>query len=121
LFTISVETHFWASHQLVFADGSKEPLHGHNWAVMAKVGADKLDQNGLVMDFCRLKAALDEIAAELTGGSLNRIDYFEQNSCSAESVARYVFAKLEPQLPGRIRLASVRIVETPGCGAEFSK
>lgn len=121
MFTISVETHFWASHQLVFADGSKEPLHGHNWAVMAEVGADKLDQNGLVMDFCRLKAALDEIAAELTGGPLNRMDYFEQNSCSAESVSRYVFAKLEPQLAGHVRLESVRVVEACGCCAKFSK
>ena len=121
MFTISVETYFWAPHQLVFADGSKEALHGHNWAVMAEVGADKLDQNALVMDFCRLKASLDEITAELTGGPLNRIDYFEQNSCSAENVAQYVFERLEPRLPGRVRLESVRVVETPGCCAKFSK
>lgn len=121
MFAISVETRFWASHQLVFADGSKEPLHGHNWAVTAEVVADKLDGNGLVMDFRRLKAALDDIIGTLAGGTLNGIDYFEQNSCSAESVTKYIFKKLEPRLPHGVRLESVRVVESPGCSAKFYK
>ncbi|MHC4240480.1 MAG: 6-pyruvoyl trahydropterin synthase family protein, partial [Planctomycetota bacterium] len=51
MFTVSVETRFWASHSLVLPDGSKEQRHQHNWMVAAEVSSTKLDDRGLVMDF----------------------------------------------------------------------
>ena len=64
MYTISVETHFWASHQLALSDGSKESIHNHNWSVTAEVGSDKLNSMSVVMDFNRLRAMLDEIVAK---------------------------------------------------------
>jgi 6-pyruvoyltetrahydropterin/6-carboxytetrahydropterin synthase len=121
LFTVSVETHFWASHQLALPGGPKEPLHHHNWAVTADVSSDKLNSMGLVMDFCRLKAALDNIVAEFNDKPLGRIDYFQRNNSSAENVAKYVYEKLKTKLPGDVKLQSISIVEEPGCWAKFGK
>jgi 6-pyruvoyltetrahydropterin/6-carboxytetrahydropterin synthase len=121
LFTVSVETHFWASHQLTLPDGSKEPLHHHNWAVTADVSSDKLNSMGLVMDFCQLKAALNNIVAEFNDKPLGRIDYFQRNNSSAENVAKYVYEKLKTKLPGDVKLQSISIVEEPGCWAKFGK
>ena len=65
MFTVSVETHFRASHQLTLPDGSKEQAHTHDWLIAAEVCRDKLDSMGLVMDFSRLKAMVDNIVGEL--------------------------------------------------------
>ena len=102
-------------------DGSKEPLHHHNWVVTANLSSDKLDSMGFVMDFSRLKAVVDKTIAEFDNVPLDSIDYFQRNNSSAENVAKYIFDKLEPKLPGGVKLRSIRVVEEPGCSAKFSK
>ena len=121
MFIVSVETHFWASHQLTLADGLKEPLHRHNWAVTADVSSDKLNSMGLVMDFCRLTAMVDKTIAEFDNIPLDRIDYFQRNNSSAENVAKYIYEKLRTKLPEDVNLQSIRVVEEPGCSAKFGK
>jgi 6-pyruvoyltetrahydropterin/6-carboxytetrahydropterin synthase len=107
MFTVRIETQFRASHQLTLPDGSKEPLHQHDWAVTAKVSSDKLDSMGLVMDFGQLKAMVGEITARFDNVQLGSIDYFQRNNPSAENVAKYIFDKLEPKLPGGVKLRSI--------------
>ena len=124
MFTISVETHFWASHQLVLPDGSKEPPHHHNWSVTADVSPlqrNKLNSMGLVMDFRRLAAMVDKTIAEFDNMALDKIGYFQQNNSSAENVARYIYEKLEPKLPQGVKLEAIRVVEEPGCSAKFAR
>ena len=121
MFRVSVETHFWASHQLSLPDGSKEPLHRHNWSVTADVSSEKLNKMGLVMDFHRLKALVDNIVAKLENTSLDKTDYFRTNNPSAENVARYIYERLGPKLPGDVKLEAIRVVEEPGCSAKFWK
>jgi 6-pyruvoyltetrahydropterin/6-carboxytetrahydropterin synthase len=121
MFTIRVETHFRASHQLVLPDGSKEPLHKHDWEVTTKVCSDKLDSVGFVMDFRRLRATVDEITEGFGDGRFDSIDYFQRHNPSAENVAKYIYDKLEPRLPKGVKLRSIRVVEEPGCSAKFSK
>lgn len=121
MFTVSVETRFRASHQLTLPDGSKEPLHYHDWVVTAEVGSDKLNSMGFVMDFCQLRATVDKMVAEFDNIPLDSIDYFQRNNSSAENVAKYIFDKLEPRLPSGVKLRSIRVVEEPGCSAKFSK
>ena len=121
MFTVSVETHFWASHQLTLSDGSKEPLHHHNWSVTADVSSEVLNNTGLVMDFRQLKAMVDKTIDEFDNMALDKIDYFQRNNSSAENVAGYIYEKLEPRLPEGVKLEAVRVVEEPGCSAKFAK
>ncbi|MFA5239678.1 MAG: 6-carboxytetrahydropterin synthase [Phycisphaerae bacterium] len=121
MFTISIETHFRASHQLPLPDGSKEPQHWHDWIVTAKVSSDKLDNAGCVMDFRLLRESLDKIVTVLDNVPLDSIEYFEKNSPSAENTAKYIFEKLEPMLPGGVKLRSIKVIEEPGCSAKFGK
>jgi len=119
MFTISVETHFWASHQLVLPDGSKEPLHHHNWLVTADVGSDTLNDMAVVMDFHELKQMLDNIAAEFSNKALNETGCFQQNNPSAENVAKYIYDKLRTKLPEGVKLRNIKVVEQPGCSAKY--
>lgn len=121
MFTVSVETHFWASHRLTLPDGSKEPPHRHNWAVTADVSGGELDSMGLIMDFRRLKAMVDNIVADFDNTQLENLDYFQRNNPSAENVAKYIYEKLRPKLPKDLKLDHIRVVEQPGCSAKFGR
>ncbi len=141
MFTISVETSFWASHQLVLPEGSKEPVHHHNWLVSADVSSDKLNSMAVVMDFKELKAMVDDIVSEFDNMALNEISFFRQNNPSAENVAKYailsnsetisstiaenvakyIYEKLRAKLPEGVKLQNIRVVEELGCAANFSE
>jgi 6-pyruvoyltetrahydropterin/6-carboxytetrahydropterin synthase len=119
MFTISVETHFWASHQIFLPDGSKEPLHHHNWLVTAEVASAMLNDMAVVMDFHELKEMLDNIAAEFENKTLNETGFFLQNIPSAENVAKYIYDKLRNELSGGVKIRNVKVVEQTGCSAKY--
>jgi 6-pyruvoyltetrahydropterin/6-carboxytetrahydropterin synthase len=121
LFTISVETGFRASHQLTLPDGSKEPLHEHDWRVVAQAGSDKLNAMGLVMDFHHLRDLLDSVLSQFQDAALEQQPCFARNNTSAENVAEYVYESLEGRLPPGVRLEKIKVVEEPGCAAKFTK
>jgi len=119
LFSVVVETHFWSSHRLTLPSGAKEPLHRHNWAVTAQVASSRLNDTGLVMDFRRLRQLIRDIVAELDNEDLRKLEFFRRNNPSAENVAKFIYEELKPKLPEGVRLDRVRVVEEPGCSAEF--
>ncbi|MCJ7777734.1 MAG: 6-carboxytetrahydropterin synthase [Sedimentisphaerales bacterium] len=121
MFTVSVQTRFRASHRLTLPDGSKEQAHTHNWLVTAEVCCSRLDRRGLVMDFSRLRAMVDNIVSELGGTALLENDYFKQNSPSAENVSKYIYQRLRRELPKGVKLRTVRVAEEPGCWAGFGR
>jgi 6-pyruvoyltetrahydropterin/6-carboxytetrahydropterin synthase len=121
LFTLSVETNFEAFHSLNLPDGSKEPVHSHNWLVIADVSSKSVNQAGLVMDFNQLKELIDNIVSHFNASSLEKNEYFHQNNSSAEMVAKYIYEKLEPILDDKIKLESVKVTEQPGCSAKYTR
>lgn len=121
MFTISVEMSFQASHQLALTDGSKEPMHSHQWSVIAEVAAEKLDDFGVVMDFHKLRRELCDIIAPFDKLQLGAVDYFRRNSQSAENVARYIYEKVGARLPQGVKIKSVRVAEERGCWAKYAE
>ncbi|MHC4123819.1 MAG: 6-pyruvoyl trahydropterin synthase family protein [Planctomycetota bacterium] len=121
MFFVSVEAKFTASHYLVLPDGSKEAEHEHNWEVTAEVSSDKLDDIGIIIDFNKLKAMLNNVLATLNGKKLKEIKYFEETFQSAEKVAQYIYEKLDAELAGNVKLDSVKVFERPGFCAKFSR
>ena len=119
MFTISVETNLWTSHHLTLQDGTKEPLHSHNFSVTADVSSEKLNDLGVVMDFHQLKAMIDNILADFDNLALDNIDYFRRTNSTAENLAIYVYEKLQPQLPEFVNLQAVRVAEEHGCSVKF--
>jgi len=121
MFTISVETHFRASHQLTLPDGSKETSHNHQWQIKANVSSNRLNNIGIVMNFHKLKELLDNSVAELDNTALEKNSYFRQNNPTAENVAKYIYDKLKSELPEGVKLRSIKVIEAPGCSAKFSE
>jgi 6-pyruvoyltetrahydropterin/6-carboxytetrahydropterin synthase len=121
MFTITVETHFQASHGLILPDGSKEPLHSHDWVVTTAVASEKLDEMGVVMDFRTLREMVANVTGELDNMVLGDVEHFRQNNPSAENVAIYVYEKLRAKLPEGAVLQSIKVVEEPGCSAKYAE
>ncbi|MBN1974552.1 MAG: 6-carboxytetrahydropterin synthase [Sedimentisphaerales bacterium] len=121
MFEISVETHFYASHELALPDGSKEPSHYHNWSVTADVSSENLNNMGIVMNFHKLRELLENITSKFNKKALNSIKYFQKTNPSAENVAKFIFEKLEPELPDNVKLECVSVVEEPFCTAKFRR
>lgn len=55
---------FASSHFLIFADGTREPLHGHNYQVRVKVEGDVVEGD-LVIDFIPFKPLVKELCDAL--------------------------------------------------------
>jgi len=121
VYTLCVDSHFWASHSVPLPDGTAEPLHSHNFCAAAQITAQNLDGNGMVMDFCRLRELLDGITAGIAASdNIGRIDYFAQKGQTAELIARYIFERLHALLPQGLSLAAVTITEQPLCRATYA-
>jgi 6-pyruvoyltetrahydropterin/6-carboxytetrahydropterin synthase len=121
MFKITVQTQFFASHQLILPDGTKEPSHSHNWQVEAQVARADIGNAGFVMNFLRLKALVEEITTEFDNISLNELDYFKKINPSAEYLAKYIFDLLAPALPADVTLEYICVEEQPGCRAKYCK
>lgn len=55
---------FAAAHFLIFADGRREPLHGHNYQVSVALEGE-LDEAGVVMDFITCKPLVKRVCDRL--------------------------------------------------------
>lgn len=55
---------FASAHFLVFADGTREPLHGHNYKVLVEGKKNALDSD-MVFDFLNLKPLVRELCNKL--------------------------------------------------------
>ncbi len=67
--TFSIEVakdyfNFASAHFLIFANGKREPLHGHNYQVSVKLEGE-LDRAGVVLDFISFKPMVKQICDNL--------------------------------------------------------
>ena len=118
--SISVERRFRARHAVTI-NGEEELPHEHDWHVRVEV-AGKLDDEGLLIDFHLLEAALDEVLLPFKDNTFNGTPPFDEQNPSAENIARHiVWSVVEEALPKqarkRIENARATIEEAPGCHA----
>lgn len=118
-FEVSVSGWFAAAHQLRLPDGGWERLHGHNWHVTTTYAGPQLDEMEVLVDFTRLKPALDGILAALHDRHLNELPAFATRNPSAENVARHIAERLAAEFATGAQLLCVEVEEAPGCVARF--
>ena len=121
MFAVSIEDKFSAAHLLRDYKGKCAQLHGHNWKVTVKVHVDKLDDIGIAIDFHELKSITKEVMDELDHKNLNDLDFFSYHNPSSENIARFIFQKIQDQLPVYVKLDEVAVVESEGCTIRYSE
>ena len=143
--TFSIEVakdyfNFASAHFLIFANGQREPLHGHNYQVSVKMEGE-LDRAGVVLDFISFKPVVKKICDALDHRTLiqtaspmiqvrRRPDEIEVRyrrqkivlpkqdvillplvNTSTELLAEHVAGKIRRQVKGKFRGAQIRSIE----------
>jgi 6-pyruvoyltetrahydropterin/6-carboxytetrahydropterin synthase len=121
MFEITTETSFSAAHFLRDYHGPCENLHGHNWLVRATVRCERLNQNGIGIDFKQLREMLRQACSGLDHKVLNDVLPDAGLNPSCENLARYIHGRLGEGLPaGGCRVHRVEVFETPGNSAAYT-
>jgi 6-pyruvoyltetrahydropterin/6-carboxytetrahydropterin synthase len=120
MYELMVESKFSAAHQLRGYQGQCEKLHGHNWRVTVAVTAERLDEQGLAIDFLQLKKALREILDQLEHTFLNDIFPFTQINPSSENLAKWIYDNMMKKVnDDNIEVASVTVWESDTASASY--
>ncbi|MCC6621156.1 MAG: 6-carboxytetrahydropterin synthase [Deltaproteobacteria bacterium] len=132
---------FGSAHFLIFGDGSREELHGHNYKVEVEVEGDTI-AGDLVLDFIQFKPIVkgicdrldhrmllplknpnlqvsvldDRVEARYRDGSFfcfpkKDVHLLDLPNTSTEMLARYIAQQILSELPARIPDARVRALE----------
>ncbi|MDQ3032659.1 MAG: 6-carboxytetrahydropterin synthase QueD [Myxococcota bacterium] len=107
---------FEAAHRLpnVPPEHKCARLHGHSYRARITVRGDVDPELGWVMDFDTIREAAEPVRRALDHYYLNEIEGL--SNPTSEHVARWIWARLAPSLPG---LCRVEVMETCTSGARY--
>ena len=104
---LTVEFGFSAAHHLPEAKGRCQNIHGHDYQMFIVIDGPVRESDGMVIDF----HDVDDIVEAAVLGDLEGADLNQLLDCpTAECIAEWVLARLEPVLPG---VKAVTLYETP--------
>ena len=119
-YEIKIESFFSGAHRLRGYDGQCENLHGHNWKVEVFVSSSELREDGMVLDFRKLREATQAVLEALDHRYLNEIPYFSEINPSSENIAKYIFDRLKDRFEGiHARLTKVTAWESASACASY--
>jgi 6-pyruvoyltetrahydropterin/6-carboxytetrahydropterin synthase len=119
VYELSVRARFAAAHHLREYAGECENLHGHNYKVVARVGAEELNEEGMVADFRTVKGILQGAAEELDHGYLNETPPFDELNPTTEHIAAFLGRRLAEELPEGVFVRAVTCWESENCAATY--
>jgi 6-pyruvoyltetrahydropterin/6-carboxytetrahydropterin synthase len=120
MYEIKIESSFSGAHRLRGYDGECENLHGHNWKVEVFVSSAALGENGMVLDFRKLKETTQAVLETLDHKYLNEIPYFAEINPSSENIAKYIFDRVKEGLEeAQAKLTRVTAWESANACASY--
>ncbi|MDP2181144.1 MAG: 6-carboxytetrahydropterin synthase QueD, partial [Actinomycetota bacterium] len=111
MYELTVKGHFDAAHALRGYPGECRELHGHTWDVEVTVGAEALDDIGIVYDFKDLKSDLAAALAPFDHAYLNEVPPFDEITPTAENLARVLYEALAARVSSHVRVIEVAVWE----------
>jgi len=115
MFTVIKRMEISASHKLVLPYRSKcASLHGHNWIITVYCRSSRLNSEGMVVDFTRIKEVVTE---KLDHQNLNEVLPFNP---TAENIARWVCKQIPQCYKVEVQESEGNIVIYEKDGIEIS-
>ena len=87
---IGIIREFDAAHWLNNYEGKCANIHGHTWKVECQIKSQRLNRQGMVIDFGIVKRALDDILAVMDHNIVN----FIVDQPTAENIAKYIYDQM---------------------------
>jgi 6-pyruvoyltetrahydropterin/6-carboxytetrahydropterin synthase len=116
VFELTVEIQFSAAHQIEGHPGPCARLHGHNYTAVITAAGDRLNDQGMLLDFGELKEICREVISPLDHSFLNDLPAFASANPTAEGLARYIYQGVASKLPSTphsgVRVARVTVYES---------
>lgn len=111
-FEIEKDFQFEAAHYFGHADANDlfKKVHGHSFAGTVRIEGDAQEEKGWIRDLWKIDKIVKEVVEPLDHSLLNDVEGLDQPAL--EQIAKWIFDRLEPCLPG---LSCVE-VRRPSCG-----
>jgi 6-pyruvoyltetrahydropterin/6-carboxytetrahydropterin synthase len=120
MYEVTIIKSFSAAHILAKIGGKCEELHGHNFKVEVTVAAPDLNESGLLIDFRVIKKWLNVILDQMDHKHLNELPYFAGINPSAENIAKFICAQMEPQAKEwQVRIARIKVWESENAAVTY--
>jgi 6-pyruvoyltetrahydropterin/6-carboxytetrahydropterin synthase len=120
MYEITVYSHFSGAHRLRHLRSRCENLHGHNWRIEVSVVSNRLNQEGIVLDFGILKEKVEKTLKTLDHTYLNDLPSFSKKEPSSENISKYLFDKLKAELKScPVKLKRVTAWESDTASATY--
>lgn len=131
VYHVTCQIDFCYGHRLLNYSGKCRHLHGHNGRAVISIGAEKLDQRGMVLDFTDIKREISTWIDEhldhrmILNESDAVIPYLRElgeplfllpENPTAENIARLIF---EAAVQRGFPIETVQLWETPRCFATY--
>ncbi len=117
MYKVKVIQFFSGAHFLKNYKGKCENLHGHNWKVVVEVYSEKLNSDGMVIDFLELKNMLKEILAKFDHKLLNELEDFKNSNPTSENICYVIYKELKERLK-KFKI-KITVYETPFSSASY--
>lgn len=109
-YKLKLKHYFDAAHKLELDYPSKcQYLHGHRFSVVVEIEAEKLNKNGMIIDFTEIK----QIINNLDHTCLNEVLDFNP---TAENLACYLQEEISKKVKGRVQ---VTVFESPNASITY--
>ena len=118
-YELFITANFSAAHNLREYKGKCERLHGHNWRIDLRLAGDRLDAEGLLLDFTEAKRILGEVLERFDHRYLNEVEPFDRLQPSSENIARTIAEAVAERIPAGVRVVSVTAWESDRCAATY--
>ncbi len=120
MYELKIISNFAAAHQLRGFQGGCENLHGHNWKVEVFVRGEKLEENGLLLDFKIIKQKTEAVLDTLDHKFLNELEPFSSMNPSSENIACYLFEILSREVNSdNVNVSKVTVWESDTACATY--
>lgn len=117
MYFVATSFDFEAAHFLRNYEGKCANMHGHNYKVEVTLKGEKLQVNGILIDFNLIKSIGKSLVHNLDHKVLN--DVMEDNP-TAENIARLIFDSFFVQIMNMgVVVDSVKVWETPNSYAIY--
>lgn len=120
MFEVTTVKSFSAAHLLMEVGGKCEELHGHNFKVEVTVGASRLTNEGILIDFRLVKKWLNEILDEMDHRHLNELPFFAGKNPSSENIAYYIYQEMKIMIQEtHIDVVEVKVWESENAAVTY--
>ena len=118
MYEIKVKANFSSAHNLRNYRGKCEHLHGHNWNIEAVFAYEKLDKDGMAMDFKDAKAVLKRAIEDMDHSYLNELKDFKTINPTSENIAKLIYDKIKKASSG---IRSISVWENESSCATYTR